>query len=810
MSNLFITQGISHIQKFHQHWGTRSITDNLLRVSFETCLLEVGIGRNLFSLDFDRLGKLVTDGWIKHLWEFCSKYGITITDRVTEYPPLSRERDVFLMEVFANEDLTKDQLIKLNNCRKYLEVMTLSDIMDGYGTCFTQCYKVIKDDTRVTHYNWPNSVRPGSTAIKLWKSTLRKVFGLKQGKTEYSLGKWLHSPTDQWLWHYSTETQLLYQRFGKIWKVWKRITRGGQIGATPLFKYSTNALSKPHTTIRATVKRINIQKVRLTGWKEHENETRQGVCQEVLHQHLPITLDDDSMDSEVLKEAFRMGTIVAVSDGSYRKEDNAGAAAWVLASTDDSFELVGSIPSPGEATIQNSFRSELVGIMGLLMHIESICTKHQITAGSIEIHCDGESAIKRLKSCSDKVSNKSHHFDIINSILTLKQRLPIQVTFHHVKGHQDQFMPYWNLNKVARLNVKADRLAKEALQTMLTLNQNRSFAPIYSPCEILVRDEEGHNIMIRSKLTDSLKLRIQGKLAREYWVKKKHLEETKDMIDWKMRNRNLNNLPLHLSRWMCKFCSGFCGTGKMLEKYKYQNHSRCPRCNKPEENTRHVLQCMHDEAPQQWEEEIKKLEEFMTDLKISPDINKMITTNLHRWRTGHKPTTNSPDNLLSAALTQQSLIGWHQFIEGFWSKRFLHCQERYQNSIKCKKSATLTLMKVQRRIWMIAWTIWTNRNTYLHKNRQSIHPQEEAQLNEEITYEHTKGQAGLTTSHKAFFNQPIETILAKTLPNKINWLYGIWAAREMKNPAYLSERSINNPNPTLRFRYVKWKEKILI
>ena len=54
MNDLFVTQGITHIQKFHQHHGWGTITDKLIRVSLETCILEVGIGRNLFELDYEK------------------------------------------------------------------------------------------------------------------------------------------------------------------------------------------------------------------------------------------------------------------------------------------------------------------------------------------------------------------------------------------------------------------------------------------------------------------------------------------------------------------------------------------------------------------------------------------------------------------------------------------------------------------------------------------------------------------------------------------------------------------------------------
>ena len=55
-------------------------------------------------------------------------------------------------------------------------------------------------NARKSKYSWPRVARPGATAIKLWKSALRKTFGLKHGKIEYNVREWLYQPPDKWIW----------------------------------------------------------------------------------------------------------------------------------------------------------------------------------------------------------------------------------------------------------------------------------------------------------------------------------------------------------------------------------------------------------------------------------------------------------------------------------------------------------------------------------------------------------------------------------------------------------------------------------
>ena len=61
INSLYTIQGVLQIQKLQQHLGENTVTGKLICVSLETCILEVGVGRNLFQLDYDRFGPLVTN-----------------------------------------------------------------------------------------------------------------------------------------------------------------------------------------------------------------------------------------------------------------------------------------------------------------------------------------------------------------------------------------------------------------------------------------------------------------------------------------------------------------------------------------------------------------------------------------------------------------------------------------------------------------------------------------------------------------------------------------------------------------------------
>ena len=114
LTNLYTFQGCSHLSTFYEHISNTTMTGDLLRVTLEHAKLEIGVGRNLFSLNFDLYKHIMTDSWIKQLWQFCHEKGVLLTENMTPNLPLRRESDVFLMEIICNHGFTPLQLKRIN------------------------------------------------------------------------------------------------------------------------------------------------------------------------------------------------------------------------------------------------------------------------------------------------------------------------------------------------------------------------------------------------------------------------------------------------------------------------------------------------------------------------------------------------------------------------------------------------------------------------------------------------------------------------------------------------------------------------
>jgi hypothetical protein len=156
--------------------------------------------------------------------------------------------------------------------------------------------------------------------------------------------------------------------------------------------------------------------------------------------HLPPNLDKELKDNI---------EIMAVSDGSFKEEH--GTAAWILVVSEDC-SMEGTVITPGLPSIQSAFRSELAGIFGILSTITLIEQKFQFRS-KITIGCDGLSALHRVSYLHNCIDPNALHQGLIMACQTLQLQSSWNVSWHHVRGHQDEVRPTAALDQWEKLNI---------------------------------------------------------------------------------------------------------------------------------------------------------------------------------------------------------------------------------------------------------------------------------------------------------------------------------------------------------------------
>ena len=289
---------------------------------------------------------------------------------------------------FFNTDLEH-----VNRCRLHLQVTTVSDITNGNGMLLRRGVlkgNILKLNT--AHYVWPRQERPGINSWRIWRKAIKSVFMRHirlHLKPEYVLGGWNDGEYSQWNWYYVRTTQKIYQRLLNRWKIYKRQGRGPP-GSSPPYVYYSEALGLPSAAKRCTVFKDAQQRIRLSGsGRELETLTR-----EPIHVHTILNNATTKGNEEALIQSIRNGTAKAVSDGSYLASHNLGTAAFIIEGDRQGNSIQGSHETPGSLSSQCAHRSEMFGILGLVLMANAICKNNHITEGAIIAKCDGEGTIK--------------------------------------------------------------------------------------------------------------------------------------------------------------------------------------------------------------------------------------------------------------------------------------------------------------------------------------------------------------------------------------------------------------------------------
>jgi hypothetical protein len=141
-------QGLGVMHPFHfkelEHWETilrcgnnGTTTGGLIQVSLEELRLELGVSGMITEWDYYVLEDCGTDCWVKTVWKYGWDYAIDLQDRLPQLE-LRREKDLFLMEAFTQHNYEAPDLKVLNQCRTFLQAVTLADVTTADGKFITQ------------------------------------------------------------------------------------------------------------------------------------------------------------------------------------------------------------------------------------------------------------------------------------------------------------------------------------------------------------------------------------------------------------------------------------------------------------------------------------------------------------------------------------------------------------------------------------------------------------------------------------------------------------------------------------------------
>jgi hypothetical protein len=331
---------------------------------------------------------------------------------------------------------------------------------------------------------------------------------------------------------------------------------------------------------------------------------------------------------------------------------------------------------------------------------------------------------------------------------------------------------------LAQDNIIIDFLAKSYLQQMITEK---------IPVKPIVLDEGLYCTLNGLKMarytTEGLYSQIWGARTKKYWKQKWGWQkEVMETLDWKTMGHVYSNLLLSERRKLVKLASGHLSVGRKLTQWRMAEHSKCPRCQQPEENAQHVLLCQNRQARQVWDEGIKDIRDWMTKQETDPVLSETFWEQINAWH-NNTATEHPMTDYSERIINEQSKIGWFGMCMGFLSKKWREQQERHYrtNHLPMPRytgdrwSRQLITKLIKHSINM-----WHHRNTIKHGPEGMEQQEITKRLNANIQTQFTIGTNGMRDSDKHLLEQktPAHIIRNYTRSQKKQWIEQIEQARE--------------------------------
>ncbi len=442
LKHLHSTQEIYRLKDLLSHVYRHTNMCKLYRNTLENMILEVGMGTDILQLNPQVIQLLATDTLIKSTCLFLLQHNIELKHDIS-MPPL-RNGDQIIMKAFGRYNLSFEELCVLNKCRLYLQVYFLSEICTGDGLSITEeAWRGVRFEVPFKILSWPSFPRPSSKEWTTWQLFIKKAFLHRGLRLHSTLGHWTASDCS-WEWFFSPSQECLFQTSQGTWKSYSQIIRRNRL---PIFSSQAHPQHPPPDLCRATIYTKG-SRIVCTGYTPQIKETiSKASCFSDFLREAKIGEKwcMENGDGSHIAQAIREGVAIAISDGSY--QDTYGTASWVIEGQDSSGRLVGDVIVPGSASDQSAYRSELAGIYSILVMAKKVCEYFHILQGSIELGCDGQSALDKAFNYVSIIRIEDADHDLLHAIRNLWALSPLTWKFRHVKGHQDDTNSIENLDR---------------------------------------------------------------------------------------------------------------------------------------------------------------------------------------------------------------------------------------------------------------------------------------------------------------------------------------------------------------------------
>jgi len=272
-----------------------------------------------------------------------------------------------------------------------------------------------------------------------------------------------------------------------------------------------------------------------------------------------------------------------------------------------------------------------------------------------------------------------------------------------------------------------------------------------APWSIWVQGEK-----ITSKLSKHLYATVHTSDGKSYWLTKSDVTlESFALVDWETIGCAMKEVKRSRRVYVSKHCSGMCGVGKFMLRWKEWEHDLCPKCGISEDSV-HVWTCAGFGANELWDLPMIQLTQWVKTVDTHPDIVEAISGFLSSWRSSSPCTYDVPPGISLPLLDQQVVEGRRTF-EGWIVKGWTEIQQQHYRLLHSRRSGQRWTIELIKRLWNIAWDLWQ--------------PSDLRKLNRDVTnFFIALSQVPLPHNSCYILSTPLHTLLSRPVNYKREWL----------------------------------------
>ena len=361
----------------------------------------------------------------------------------------------------------------------------------------------------------------------------------------------------------------------------------------------------------------------------------------------------------------------------------------------------------------------------------------------------------------------------MKAIRRIKIEIKTKIEIYHIYGHQDDNTDYALLPRDVQLNVDADAIAQNALEQAY-YSQTLSNNSVYP--------KEGWHLWIENKKVNgrfqhNIRRHLGRQNLREYLYTRGEISwPTFALLDWAPLEKYMSTQSQEFKLWFSKHWSGFCGTGKMMQRMGLWDNNLCPCCKAvPEYSTSHLYLCHHPQIATLREKLFKNILAWLQEVDTEPSILHLITA---LWYDKQPCLENIESLPLRKLWNTMKDIGTQSMWKGLLPLGMSKLQHEHYQMIGTRKTGLTWAANLTGKVLRASLELWLKRNSILHATtHDGILGMERVALDTEIRTEKRANLQGIDPEDAYLMEIPLDTLLKETVEVQRGWLCSVKIAR---------------------------------